>query len=585
MTETAPSRDPAEMAVRWCLALLDGLMAGGMRDLVLSPGSRSTPMVLAAQARPGLTLTPILDERSAAFYALGLARSSARPVGLLATSGSAPAHWFPAVIEAATAGVPLVLISADRPPELQGWGANQTIDQTRLFGHLVRAFHDPGAPVDLPTAQRALHRLGLRAAAEALGRNPGPVHINLPLREPLVPARFARGKALETAAPTGADPIATCRPEVTAVALPDELRRRLVGRGLMYCGPDAPGEGLASALWSCAAALGVPVLTDPLSGLRFGPAGEPAASPRVGRYKLITRNRTAADVLRPDWVLHLGRPAISKTVHEWLAGVPMFLVDPAGRWSDPAHDLALHLDADPKALCHALAADPPRPADPGWLDLWRLAEAQANALAAGYLADAPWCEAQLIRDVIHSLPAGDGLLCANSLPIRQLETWSGTRDAPLRLFGNRGASGIDGQTSTLAGINRGGVPTSGLLGDLSFLHDLSGLLLLAPLDRPLVVLNNGGGRIFDYLPQAGLPGIERLWRTPRPVPLGDLVRPFGLRHIEIGDARGWDEAWRLARADLAAGAACPLIEARIDAESSRAMHLDFRRLIAEADLL
>ncbi len=555
MTETAPSRDPAEMAVRWCLALLDGLMAGGMRDLVLSPGSRSTPMVLAAQARPGLTLTPILDERSAAFYALGLARSSARPVGLLATSGSAPAHWFPALIEASAAGVPLIMISADRPPELQGWGANQTIDQTRLFGDLVRAFHDPGAPVGLPTAQRGVHRLGLRAAAEALGRNAGPVHINLPLREPLVPARLGQGEALETGAQTGADPIASCRPEVTAVALPDELRRRLVGPGLIYCGPDIPAEGLGSALWSCAAALGVPVLTDPLSGLRFGP------------------------------VLHLGRPAISKTVHEWLAGVPVLLVDPAGRWADPAHDLALHLDADPQALCHALAADPPGPADPGWLDLWRLAEARANALAADYLADAPWCEAQLIRDLIHSLPAGDGLLCGNSLPIRQLETWSGTRDAPLRLFGNRGASGIDGQTSTLAGINRGGVPTSGLLGDLSFLHDLSGLLLLAPLDRPLVVLNNGGGRIFDYLPQAGLPGLERLWRTPRPVPLGDLARAFGLRHIEIGDARGWDEAWGLARADLAAGTACPLIEARIDAQSSQAMHLDFRRLIAEADLL
>jgi 2-succinyl-5-enolpyruvyl-6-hydroxy-3-cyclohexene-1-carboxylate synthase len=577
--------DPAETALRWCLALVDGLMAGGMRHLVLSPGSRSTPMVLAAQARPGLALTPILDERSAAFYALGLARSSGRPVGLLATSGSAPAHWYPAVIESETAGVPLVLISADRPPELCGWGANQTIDQTRLFGTLVRAFHDPGAPVGLAAARRAVHRLGLRAAAQAQGRDPGPVHINLPLREPLVPERLLRGDALKVEDPLAPEAISAVRPEVSAVSLPQALLRRLVGRGLIYCGPGEAGDDLAGALWSCAAALGVPVLTDPLSGLRFAPAGDPAASPRVGRYKLIVRNPAAARALRPDWVLHLGRPAISKTVGEWLAGIPRVLVDPAGRWGDPGHDLALHLDADPVALCRGLAAEPPRPADPGWLAGWRGAEARAESLTLDYLETAPWCEAQLIRDLVARLPKGEGLLCGNSLPIRQLETWAGARQSALRLFGNRGASGIDGQTSTLAGLNRGGVPTSGLLGDLSFLHDLSGLLLLAPLDRPLVVLNNGGGRIFDYLPQAGLPGLERLWRTPRPVPLGDLVRPFGLGHLEIGDQTGWDQAWAETRSAVATGAPCPVIEARIDAATSQAMHLDFRRLVSESRLL
>ena len=180
-----------------------------------------------------------------------------------------------------------------------------------------------------------------------------------------------------------------------------------------------------------------------------------------------------------------------------------------------------------------------------------------------------------------TLPAGDGLLCANSLPIRQFETWSGTRAAALRVFGNRGLSGIDGQLSTLAGLNAGGMPTTGLLGDLSFLHDLSGLLLAARLDRPCIVLNNGGGRIFDYLPQVGLPEFERLWRTPRPVDLGALAGTFGLHHHRVSDAAGWREAL----AEGLSGVPGQLIEVMIDADRSREVHLEFRRRVADADLI
>jgi 2-succinyl-5-enolpyruvyl-6-hydroxy-3-cyclohexene-1-carboxylate synthase len=574
--------DPAADGVRWCLALLDGLLAGGVRDLVLSPGSRSTPVILAAQQRPGLTLTPILDERSAAFYALGLARAQGRPAALLATSGSAPAHWYPAVMEASEFGIPLILLSADRPPELRGWGANQTTDQTRLFGAQVREFHDPGAPLDSPAARAALTALGRRAAAVSQGRRPGPVHINLPLREPLVPrgGGGADAVAVDLPPPGGRPP--------GSLSVPSALRERMQGRGLIYCGPDIDRPGFAAAAQRCALALGVPLLADPLSEVRFGPV--PAAAgqghnPRITRYKALVRNPAAAHALRPDWILRFGRAPISKTVLEWLPGIPLILVDPAERWSDPSHDLArersLHLAVDPGARCDALAADPPGRADARWLACWVQAEQRLAALAADYLAQAPWCEAHLITDLVAALPAGDGLLCANSLPIRQFETWSGTRAAPLRVFGNRGLSGIDGQLSTLAGLNAGGVPTTGLLGDLSFLHDLSGLLLATRLDRPCIVLNNGGGRIFDYLPQSGLPDFERLWRTPRPVDLGALARTFGLHHQRVSDAAGWREA-------LAAGLSGrggQLIEVMIDADRSRETHLAFRRRIAEADLL
>ena len=594
--EQRPSQDPAELGVRWCLALLDGLLAGGLRQLVLSPGSRSTPVVLAAQRRPALQLTPILDERSAAFYALGLARASGTPVGLLATSGSAPAHWYPAVIESSESGVPLILLSADRPPELRDWGSNQTIDQTRLFGRHVRAFHDPGVPLESPSVLRSLTALGLRAAAVSRGADPGPVHINLPLREPLVPVDAPGGGADPGSSRQDATPEAVVRqggPPIRMgppMALPETLRGRLQGRGLIYCGPDASRSGFPDALWRCAAALGVPVLADPLSEVRFGQTAAPGdPPPRITRYKCIARNPAAANALRPDWVLRFGRPPISKTVLEWLEGAPTLLVDPSERWGDPTHELAqsrsLHLAAEPRTLCEALAADPPALADTDWLGLWRRAEERVTDLTQGYLAEAPWCEAQVIRDLVASLPPGDGLLCANSLPIRQLETWSGTRDAPLRLFGNRGVSGIDGQLSTLAGLNAAGIPTTGLLGDLSFLHDLSGLLLAGRLDRPCIVLNNGGGRIFDYLPQSGLPDFERLWRTPRAVDLRALAVPFGLRHRRVHD----DASWRKVLGDelgrCVAGEPGGLIEVVVDAPRSQEVHLDFRRWLANQHLI
>ncbi len=297
------------------------------------------------------------------------------------------------------------------------------------------------------------------------------------------------------------------------------------------------------------------------------------------------RNPHAARALRPDWVLRFGRAPVSKTVLEWLPGIPLILVDPAERWSDPAHDLALagslHLDLDPVALCTALAADPPAPADPVWLAQWARAEARLAALASDYLATAPWCEGHLISDLVASLPAGEGLLCANSLPIRQFETWSGTREARLTVFGNRGLSGIDGQLSTLAGLNAAGIPTTGLFGDLSFLHDLSGLLLAGSLPRPCIIINNGGGRIFDYLPQRGLPDFERLWRTPQTLDIGALAASFGLSHRRVGDAQGW-------RAALAAGLnSTPglIIEVMMDAPRSQEIHLEFRRRVAAADLL
>lgn len=571
--------DPACLNLRWSLALFDGLVRAGLRDLVLSPGSRSTPLVLAAQRQPEVRLTAILDERSAAFFALGLARAERRPVALLCTSGSAPAHWLPAVIEAAEWGLPLILLSADRPPELRGWGANQTIDQARLFGPFIREFHDPGPATAAPAALKALHALGARCAAVSLGPRPGPVHINLPLREPLVPGPDCQASPRPRAELGHFDPMAAR--ETPPAKNADWLRGidpqwLAKGPGLIVCGPGDYDRATREALWHCSDALDLPVLVDPLSGLRFGPA----SCGRVTHYDSLARNPAAMARLRPAWVIRLGRAPVSKRLGEWLTGVPSILLDPAERWHDPTHDALVQIGGPSGAVLRELTEAGLVMPDPDWLAHWQDAERRIAALSDRHLGESCWCEGHLMRLLIERLPAGEALLCANSLPIRQLDTWSGARMAPLAVFGNRGASGIDGQLSTLAGLNAAGLPTWGLLGDLSLCHDLSGLLLADRLSRPLLVLNNGGGRIFDYLPQRDLPGIATLWRTPLRLDLAKLADTFGLRHWRVTHAAEFETALEQAGAGGPGG----LIEVVIDASGSQAMHEAFWRRATEASI-
>ncbi|MBK1721493.1 2-succinyl-5-enolpyruvyl-6-hydroxy-3-cyclohexene-1-carboxylic-acid synthase [Thiocystis violacea] len=590
----ADQQDQGCINLRWALALMEGLIGGGMRQLVISPGSRSTPLVLAAQRLPALELTIVLDERSAAFFALGAALASDRPVGLVCTSGSAPAHWLPAVIEASESEIPLILLSADRPPELRGWGANQTIDQTGLFAGYVREFRDPGPAEDTPAGLKMIRTLGLRAAANSLGQPPGPVHLNLPFREPLVPgpdcAVFARGEPSSATTPETQRSDGTAsrprRPEWSwsTGAVPADTPPLASGRGIICCGPGAWTAHAAADLWACAARRDLPVLCDPLSGLRSGPAGPH----RITRYDSFLRNPGAAAAVRPDWVLRFGRAPVSKTLMSWLAGIPTVLIDAGERWSDPNHDVSWRIPAEPATVCRWLAwADRAAPqsgsAAADWMRRWTRVEAHVDQFATRYMEQAPWCEAHVITDLLALLPGGEGLLCANSMPIRQLDTWSGSRESRLAVFGNRGASGIDGQTSTLAGLNAGGVPTTGLLGDLSFLHDLSGLQLMRHLPRPCIVINNGGGRIFDYLPQHGLPGFEALWRTPVDVDLRRLIEPFGLAHRSVSNGADFREAMRAALEARRTHPRGQVIEVHVDADLSRQLHQGFWAALRDAE--
>ncbi len=562
--------DTACLNLRWSLALLDGLVAGGLRRVVISPGSRSTPLVLACRRHPAITLTTLLDERSAAFHALGAALAGGEPVALIATSGSAPAHWLPAVIEAAQSAVPLLLLSADRPPELRGWGANQTIDQQRLFGSFARNFHDPGPPWEGDGALEQMRALGRRAAGECRWPLPGPVHINLPLREPLVAADDCPAEPL--ALPVAAAAPAALPLEATLAA----VQARLSGNGIIVCGPDRYPEGFAAAVAHLGERLGAAVLADPLAmGLRWGThAGSPAL---CVRYDAFLRHPAIAGQ-PPDWVLRFGGAPVSKPLLQWLDGVPSVVVDRHGRWRDPWHGAEQLVTADETLFCRALAER--LPAGPaGSLGLMQAAERALEALAGEHGAGG-FFEGQMVGALLAELPADAALLVGNSLPVRQLDGWSGRRAAPLRVFCNRGASGIDGNVSTLTGIAAAHAgPVVGLMGDLTLQHDLTGLAA-APRPLTLIVINNGGGAIFGYLPQRSLPDFETHWLTPQGLDIGQAAKLFGFEHHAVDDLAGFRTALQ---AGLA-GSTKTLIEVRIDREASRRRHLDYWQAAAALPL-
>ncbi len=563
-----PSTDIACLNLQWASALMQGLVEGGVRQLVLSPGSRSTPLVLAAEGQPGLATTAVVDERSAAFLALGLARASARPVALVCTSGSAPAHWHPAVVEAHEWGVPLVLLSADRPPWAIGWGANQTTRQAGLFDPHLRFFHDPGLPT--PGGLPMMQALGRRAAASSRWPTAGPVHINLPFDEPLVPDSPCPAAPLPKSAPIPAP--APRPPGSEALDAARELLQS--GPGLILCGPADPGRLDPAPLLALARRLAAPVLADPLSGLRFG---TPEALPLVTRHDALLRNPGLAAQLRPAWVLRFGRPPVSRMLQEWLAGIPTLLVDPEHRWLDPGHDGRLVVAADPQPLCAALTEALTQQAHPAWMRQWQQAERRAATLARQALDQTAPLEGALIHTLLRSLPPAAALLIGNSLPIRQVDTWSGRLAQPIHVFGSRGVSGIDGQVSTLAGIAGGHPAAFGLIGDLALLHDLNGLALLRDRPATLLVINNGGGRIFDYLPQRQLPTLDRHWHTPSPLDIGQAAAAFGIAHHRVEAPEPLAGLLKAVR-----GKPGPrLIELRVDPEASRRQTLAYWQAVAE----
>ncbi len=518
--------DTALRNLQWADALIDGLIATGVRRAVFSPGSRSTPLILALERRTEMRCWHHPDERSASFFALGLARHNHQPVALIATSGSAPAHWYPAVIEANRAAIPLLLLSADRPPELHDCGANQTVDQSHLFGSQVRAFHDPGPAQRGAEALHFIRSLAIKASQQSRWPNPGPVHINLPFREPLVPQQIPAPST-----PGEAQPWSPPR------LLPDpqqinRISTHISGKpGLILCGPDQERAGFPEAVTTLATRLDCPILADPLSQLRFG---EHDRSRVCCHYDAFLRRNRFSRSHQPQWLLRFGAAPVSGALLNYLAQTEptTLLCSPRGDWPDPLHQSREMIRADATALCEALSQTSLTPAPADWLETFVRAEQQAATCRLP--AEKIPFEDQLIQQLIDWLPAGSTLFSSNSLPIRQLDSFSGSGSKRLRIFANRGASGIDGNVSTLLGLMAASeTPVVGLLGDLALFHDMNGLLAARDLQGVIILLNNGGCAIFGQLPQAGLEQFEAHWLMPTGLDFSHSARLYGLNFQRV----------------------------------------------------
>jgi 2-succinyl-5-enolpyruvyl-6-hydroxy-3-cyclohexene-1-carboxylate synthase len=539
-------------------AFCDELVRCGMRHACTSPGSRSTPIVLSLVRESRIRCWSHVDERCAGFFALGAAKASGLPLAITCTSGTAAVNLAPAVIEAYQARVPMLVLTADRPAELREVGAGQAIDQLKLYGGAAKWFFEVGVEEASPARLRWMRALGCRAYWTALEGRPGPVHLNFPLREPLVLSdplpRDPGGR------PDGA-PWVRREPRPPAPAVLPELP----ARGVIVAGRDERRRRLGAAAARFAERSGYPLLADPLSGARHGPAA-------IAHYDLLLRDPGFAARVRPELVLRVGDLPTSKPLRAWLeslGGVPQLVVDPEGAWQDPAEVMTLSDPGDPVAALEAGA--PATPADPDWLAAWRGADDAAARAIDQTLGD-NLSEPQVARGLGEWLPAQATLFVASSMPIRDVEEFFAARELAPRVLSNRGANGIDGTVSSAFGAAAvGDGPVVLLIGDVALAHDIGGLLAARRLGLRLtiVLLNNDGGGIFHFLPVAGeRDAFEEHVATPHGLEFARAAELYGLAYEAPGTVDALREA--VARSIDADGAT--IIEVRTDREANLALH-------------
>ena len=573
-------------------AFVDELARAGLRHACISPGSRSGPVALALAQNSRIKTWTHLDERSAAFFALGMAKALDEPVAVLCSSGTAAANFHPAVIEARYSTAPLLVLTADRPPELWEWGAAQTMDQTGLYGLHAKWSVAVPAPEVRPDLLRYVRFLASRAFATALESPAGPVHINMPFRDPLAPEEVAEDiRQAESApapeawqgrpqeAPFAQVTTGTTKPEASAVGqLAVELRA--VERGIIVCGPQR-SPSFPQQVTELASQLGYPLLADPLSQVRIGPHELGGV---IDGYDLFLQDQRLTGALAPEVVLRFGAIPTSKPLIQFLEGhrgVRQILVDPDG-WSDPSHLSTDVLRVDPGALCTALAEQLPGPAPTqDWLSRWQRArDLTARALAQTLPRTEELFEGKLFSELSALLPEGATLFAGNSMPVRDMDAYLPRSARTIRCAANRGLNGIDGVVSTALGYAAAQAGRLVLvIGDLSFYHDMNGLMAARrhELDATIVVVNNDGGGIFSFLPQAGYPEhFEELFGTPHGLEFGAAAQLYGLSYAKVGS---WEE-FRSA----VSGSLTKPGTAIIEVPGDRARNVDLHRRVNDAVL-
>ncbi len=576
--------DPTNGNSALASAFVEELARGGLRQAVISPGSRSTPLAVALWRQPEIDVAVIIDERSAAYFALGAAQATRAPVAMLCTSGTAAANFHPAICEADESAVPLIALTADRPSELRGIGAGQTIDQVKIYGSSVRWFCEVGTHEANDEGLLHLRSVACRTLAAARGETrPGPVHLNLSWREPLAPIAVA-------GAVTAADPLALkgrdVRPLTAVTPLdvePSEFVLEEVAKhignartGVIVAGRQLDPE-LREPLAHLARIAGLPILAEPTSQLCCGPHDR---SHLIATYDLLLRDERFATELRPDLVLRFGEMPTSKPLRAWLAGsgAGQIVIDPYGGWNEPTRRAAALLRADPTKLAAGWAArlGDERPPPSTWLRAERAAqEAIATELAGVVGLTEPGLHLALGR--AHS--DGDLVYTASSMPIRDQEAFLLGSEADVHFLCNRGANGIDGLVSSgIGAAHATGRPTTIITGDLGLLHDVGGLAAMRDVSTPvrIVVIDNGGGGIFHFLPQKQTltsEEFEALLGTPRRLDVAKAAALFGLAHLRIDS---------LEQLPQALGAGTSLIEVPVEREPNVELHRRLADLVSQA---
>ncbi|MFB6078497.1 MAG: 2-succinyl-5-enolpyruvyl-6-hydroxy-3-cyclohexene-1-carboxylic-acid synthase [Halarchaeum sp.] len=550
MSDGAPNRATLHARV-----LADELAKAGVSRVCVAPGSRSTPLTVAFDARGDVTVYSHLDERAASFYALGAAKRSGDPVALVCTSGTAAANFHPAVVEADQSRVPLVVLTADRPPELRDSGANQTIDQQKLYGDAVRSYTELPEPAVEDRRLRSVRVRADRAVTAATGVPPGPVHLNVPFAKPLepteVPADSTHGvpdgweRDHELAASGREGAFVTTTPG--RMALPDDDLNALADsladadRGLLVAGPT---DRDLTALAALADSTGFPVLADPLSGIRYG--AHVADVPVYGGYDGYLDPAVTDEWPDPDVVLRVGASPTSKPLRKYLARTDarQVVVDPAGEWREAEFVASDLVTADTAGLARALADR--IDADGGWpADTFARAERVHDETVAD---TADFFEGAIARRLIADAPDPATVFVSNSMPVRDVDRFGAPRSADLTVLGNRGASGIDGVTSSALGAGSAtDDPLVLLTGDLAYYHDANGLLALSRCgtDATIVLVNNDGGGIFHMLPIEDFdPPFEGQFKTPHGLDFEPTSDLYGFDYARVRDVDAFADAYR-----------------------------------------
>ena len=579
-------------------AFIDELYRSGVRHVVICPGSRSTPLAMALAEQQSMRLWMHVDERSASFFALGLAKRLGETVALLCTSGTAAANFFPAIIEAKLTHIPLLVLTADRPHELRDCGAPQSIDQNRLYGTYVKWFVDVALPEATNTALRYVRTLANRAVALTQAIPAGPVHLNSPLREPLTPRPIA-----DQPLPPSAlrDSTAWCgRPDHTpyvtvydsplagpsaAVLAQVTASMHASRHGLIIVGSQ-DDTALIEPLTQLAHHFGYPILADPLSQLRCGNHDQTHI---LSSYDAFLRIESFVERTAPDFILRFGAMPTSKPVLLYLqrySSCPLVVVDKYNGWEEPTQLAADVIHADPVALCRDVIAHV-QPSDDvvssTWLTTWQQADRVTRQAMQKNIQDyTELFEGGIFTELAELLPDAATLYVGNSMPVRDLDTffWNTTRH--IRVLGNRGANGIDGVVSSALGASAATEePTVLVLGDLSFYHDLNGLLAakLHNLNLTIVLVNNDGGGIFSFLPQADYPEhFEQLFGTPTGLDFRSAVQMYGGQFQRVGS---WEQFRKAVSKGLNSNG-LHVVEVSTQRDSNVALHRQLWQAVSKA---